>query len=867
MSRVFVAEEQALGRSIVIKVLRPDLASAVSIKRFEREIAFAARLQHAHIVPLHSAGACSGLPYFTMPFVVGDSLRVHLARHGEMPIADAVRVLREIASALAYAHDQGVVHRDIKPDNVLLSADSAMVTDFGVAKALERSVLGAQGTDIARGDPADTSFVSSLGIALGTPAYMAPEQVAGDAGIDHRADIYSFGALAYEMLVGQPPFGARSAQQLLAAHLGEAPEPVDRRRPSIPPALADLVMRCLEKRPADRPQRTADIVQLLGEMASAGSAGPDVRVSVPPRRGVRYTRRQLWLALAVIGALTSTAIVVIPPLVGPGRPSLAVLPFDNLGATADEYFADGVTDEVASRLTSLSGLDVIGRASAQQYKRSTKSPRQIARELGVKYLLTGTVRWERSTAGLSRVRVSPVLLRGDDGSSIWAAKPYEGPLSDVFAFQAAVAEGVTDAMNLTLGVRERRALTATPTTNLEAYDAFLRGLASSGRRQLFDARARAKTIAEFQRAVNLDSSFAAAHARLAEAYVNEERFGNSPTALDAAEPHLRSAVALDSTASETRLAQGWYYLERNALESAHDVVRALLRDAPGNSRALYLGGLVEEELNLPDEAIASYRRAQILDPTSPDPPAALAALYDALGRHDEAIRSRDQEITLSPENADAHYAQAASYLLWRYDTLRARLAIERGMASAGPTSMTRLPRSWVLDWIPVLPPGLIVTLDTISRAGAASTLPGPFFDAMKIRFHVLAGHPQKARAVAESVVQFLEPRASEGDSDVRLLLGAAYVVLGRLEDAQRESDAAFGQLSRIVAPRRRIPGVLTVAWIDVQCRRLDVALDRLESVTRSRSGFYTSAAIMHSDRLWAPLRSHRRFERVVAAMR
>src|SRR5262245_61652019 len=253
MSRVFVATERALGRQVVVKILPGEMAGQVSVERFKREIALAAKLQHPHIVPLLTAGDAEGLPYFTMPLVEGESLRARLAKHGELPLHDAVRRLREIASGLAYAHERGIVHRDIKPDNVLLSGGSAMVTDFGVAKALSAS------------SNAEAGKATSLGVALGTPAYMAPEQASADPNIDHRADIYAFGILAYEVLTGQTPFVGRTPQILLAAHVTEAPDHVTKRRANIPPALAALVMRCLEKRAADRPQSATDLVHALDQ--------------------------------------------------------------------------------------------------------------------------------------------------------------------------------------------------------------------------------------------------------------------------------------------------------------------------------------------------------------------------------------------------------------------------------------------------------------------------------------------------------------------------------------------------------------------------------------------------------------------------
>ena len=285
MSRVFLATETALGREVVVKLLPPEMAATVSTERFKREILLAARLQHPHIVPVLAAGDANGLPYFTMPFIAGESLRARLANHGEMPVAEAARVLREIASALAYAHVHGIVHRDIKPDNVLLSGGAAMVTDFGVAKALFTSAS------------AEHASTTSLGVALGTPAYMSPEQASADPAVDHRADIYAFGVLAYELLTGHTPFFGRTPQGLLAAHVTETPELVQKRRATVPPNFALLVMRCLEKRPADRPQTALEIVHALDDLTtpSAGMLPTGAVLAVQEGGG---TRRLRWYIVA-----------------------------------------------------------------------------------------------------------------------------------------------------------------------------------------------------------------------------------------------------------------------------------------------------------------------------------------------------------------------------------------------------------------------------------------------------------------------------------------------------------------------------------------------------------------------------------------
>jgi len=267
MSRVFLAEETRLSRQVVVKLLPPEMGAGVNVERFEREIQLAARLQHPHIVPLLTAGASGDLLYYIMPYISGESLRVKLSREGELPVPEAVRILRELVDALAYAHRNGVVHRDIKPDNVLLSEGHAVVTDFGVAKAVSASSGG--------------SSLTSLGVALGTPAYMAPEQAAADPHVDYRADIYAVGALAYEMLAGRPPFAGTTPQAMLAAHITQAPDPVAQHRPAVPPALNAAIMRCLEKRPADRWQSAGELAaQLEAVLTPSGGLTPTTPIPV-----------------------------------------------------------------------------------------------------------------------------------------------------------------------------------------------------------------------------------------------------------------------------------------------------------------------------------------------------------------------------------------------------------------------------------------------------------------------------------------------------------------------------------------------------------------------------------------------------------
>ena len=302
MSRTYVAQESALHRRVVVKVLSPDLAAGVSVDRFKREIQLAAALQHPHIVPVLSAGDTNGLPYYTMPYVAGESLRTRLAR-GPLTITESVGVLRDVAKALAFAHEEGVVHRDIKPDNVLLAGGSATVADFGIAKAISAARTDAPGATLTQ-----------VGTALGTPAYMAPEQAAGDPNADHRADIYAFGVMAYEMLAGQAPFHGLTPQKLLAAHMAERPRPISDVRGDVPPAMSELIMRCLEKEADHRPQSATDIVRYLDTVTSGSGqiAGAAVLLG---------GQVSLQKALAIYGAaFVAVAVIAKAAIVGIGLP-------------------------------------------------------------------------------------------------------------------------------------------------------------------------------------------------------------------------------------------------------------------------------------------------------------------------------------------------------------------------------------------------------------------------------------------------------------------------------------------------------------------------------------------------------------------
>jgi eukaryotic-like serine/threonine-protein kinase len=484
MSRVYVAWDRRLGRRVAVKVLRQELGAGVSMDRFRREIRMAASLQHPLIVPVLDTGDMDGLPYFLMPFVEGESLRARLAR-GPLPVVETVRILRDVARALAVAHARGVVHRDIKPDNVLLANDdAAVVADFGVAKAFADARHDTIATHAGEGDDADphAGATTTAGVSLGTPAYMAPEQVAADPAASFPMDLYAVGVLAYEMLTGAPPFRDRPPQQIMAAHIAEPPEPVQRRRAEIPPALASLIMQCLEKDPARRPASAAALVEALEDpqvMSGSFTPIPDdgtgaeaIRVltggqPVPAGRVGRSRWRQLPMSVAgvLIGALAwwlgardgrsdsrdgAAVSAVTGSAVGaasaaPDVPSVAVLPFVYLSADSTQaYAAQAIADAITDALAREPGLRVSSRSAAEALQRRLAAG--DTSRMPVRTLVEGVVEVQDA-----RVRLTVRLVDARDGFTLFADR-MEGPRDDLFAMEDDVARAMQERLRAHFGL-------------------------------------------------------------------------------------------------------------------------------------------------------------------------------------------------------------------------------------------------------------------------------------------------------------------------------------------------------------------------------------------------------------------------------
>jgi serine/threonine-protein kinase len=637
MSRVFVATETRLRRPVVVKVLSTELAASVSAERFEREIQLAASLQQANIVPLLSAGETDGLPYYTMPFVEGESVRVRLATGGPLPLPDCVGILRDVARALSYAHAHGIVHRDIKPDNILLSHGTAVVTDFGIAKAISAARTQTTGMTLTQ-----------AGTAIGTPAYMAPEQVAGDAAADHRVDLYAFGCVAYELLAGQPPFTGTAPQQILAAQLSQRPRALHELRPHVPGALATLVMRCLEKQPDARPASADELLHALEAIATP-SGGHATGALLAP------SRRPFWRSPAAV--VTAVVVLAAGAWFGArtarggasGDTSVAVLPLVNLSAdSTNNYFGEGLAEEITGALAR-AGLHVIGRGGAGALAARGLDARQIASELGVSSVLQGTVQ-----RAADQLRISVTLVSGRDGSVRWTNR-YDRPATDIFSVQDEIARSVVNELRAALAPGDGATLVKRETADPEAHALYLQGLYLWNRRT---GSAIHSAIDLFGKAVARDSTYARAHAGVALAYMVLPYYqdGNADSLTTLGRAAADRALALDSTVAEAWTARAFGDAQHWKNTEAESEFHRAIRYDSTFATARFWHALMLEHVGRSDDADRELAAAQRLEPTSLVMMAGRANMLNSRGRVAEAADAARHALALDSAYGLARYA-------------------------------------------------------------------------------------------------------------------------------------------------------------------------------------------------------------------
>jgi non-specific serine/threonine protein kinase len=862
MGVVYKAEDLKLKRTVALKFLHPDLTRDEEAKaRFIHEAQAAAALNHPHICTIHEIDEYDGQSFIAMEFIEGEGLKDRIQK-GPVPIDDVLSLTIQIGEGLHEAHEKGIVHRDIKPGNIIVtSRGQAKILDFGLAR------LGTH------------TKITKTATTLGTAAYMSPEQASGKE-VDRRSDIWSLGVVLYEMVTGVRPFTGEYEPAVVYSILHDEPEPVTSRRSNVPMELERIVGKALAKEASGRYPHVED---LLVDLRALRSATQSHGASQPRKAVARGGKNKTLLAGAALVAVVVVVLglTIIPRLFKPAPPPekppvtdhrkmIVVLPFENLGSPEDEYFANGTTDAITARLASVSGLGVISRQSAIQYKKTTKTVKQIGQELGVDYVLEGTVQRERPGDPASRVRVIPQLIRVADDTHVWA-DTYDENMTEVFRVQSEIAEKVATQLDIALLEPERRAIERKPTENLAAYEGYLQGMDYYHRfGGVDDAEL---SVQLFENAVSLDPRFAEAWAGLAMAnFVVYWRF-DRPRALTQQAAAAKRAEELGPDLPGTHVALGYVAYIQREFDEALTHFEAAQRLGP-NADALQGIGLTLRRLGRWQEALDHFEDMRRLMPS-------IYNMYlDFLGftnmglRHfDEAEKALDQAIFLAPQIPHAYDLKAYLLIARNGDVAAAKqvwLEMSRRTNIAeiaeSQVNMGRL-YTTAYRFVPEIFAGIFDAFESgrlEQVRGEQPSIVALTHLAWALIYESM-GDRQSASARYDSARVNLERiiRSNPGSAYISVYhgdLGLAYAGLGRCEDAVREGEEAVRMVP--ILKDAIVGGELVgnLAEIYVKCGRHDAAIDQLETLLSVSSEM--SAALLRVDPLWDPLRSHPRFRQL-----
>jgi len=764
MGEVYLADDTKLQRQVALKFLPSALANDEEAKsRFMREAQSAAVLNHPNIIHIYEVGQFHDRPYFAMEYVPGDTLH-RFAHDDPQSVEEVVEMMLQLCEGLAEAHSHGVVHRDIKADNIVVDKKGRpRILDFGLATV------------------AGDAKLTKTGSTIGTIAYMSPEQVAGKQ-IDQRSDLFSLGVVLYEMLAGRTPFKRDSEAATLQAIVNDEPQPLERYRSGLPEDLCKIVDKLLSKDPDLRYQSAEGVLPDLRPLR-AGSSTKSTPVVLPRKRS----------PLPLIGLIGVLAVLVVAVIFWkPWEtetpvdtvPMIAVLPFENLGAPDDEYFADGMADEVTSRLATIEGLGVISSISAIKYKDSDKSLTEIGQELNVGYILAGTVRWSK-VSGQAKVRITPQLIRVADDRQMWA-EIYDRELMEVFAVQADIAMQIVQQLGLTLVETDRTGLASQPTDNPEAYAHYLKGVSMTRDPDIGSIRGSNPAIAQFDSALALDPDFALAHAYKSIAH-SWEAFGFLWWQKDTTDHRAMSltsaqkALELQPQLSMGYLAMGTYHnLVGRDYDRALEEFSKARSEIHSDAQLISSIALVEWRQGRFGDAQANYRRAVELDPLTAENQFSLAICLSFTNEFDEALLIMDRAIALEPDQA-MYYTRKIGLLIDGYGDLEGAKAVLEEAAKH-------------VDVLEVLAVEFLqYGLTEISNDSLLNSLSGPFRDSVPpgmyygavAQAYRTAGQTELMIEYCDSTRIALEAILSyvTNEHGVYEVLGMAYACLGEADRA------------------------------------------------------------------------------------
>ncbi len=855
MGRVYKAHDAEISETVSLKLIKPEItADRGTIERFQNELKLARRISHKNVCRLYHFSRSNGAYYITMEYIQGEDLKRMIRMTGQLNTASALGIAQQICTGLEEAHRLGIVHRDLKSSNIMIDREGTVhIMDFGLARSIkDRDRTGA-------------------GAMIGTPEYMSPEQVEARP-VDHRSDIYSLGVIIYEMVTGRVPFKGDTPLHTAVKHKTETPTSPSQVNALVPQEFSRIVLKCLAKEPDRRYQDAGELLadlRLIGLESADAEKIPAEEPSSALRR-FRSKRPKGWgIAAAVVVAAVAIRLFFFlldrsnTPAAPNGKQVLVVLPFENLGPPENEYFADGLTEEITGRLSLLHGLSLISRTSARHYKGSSKSIPQIGEELGADYVLEGTVRWEGGGAANGRVRVAAQLIRVSDDTHLWS-EIYDRVLADIFEVQAGIADEVIRKLDLTVLEPVRKILWDKPTDNSEAYDCYMRaGEKISRGWTLRDHQAYFDAVELLERAVTLDPDFVYAHLNLAYAHQmihfvgldrNENRTAQARSALE-------RATRLDPDLPHVKVAWAFFnYRSLRDYERALQLYREVQQTLP-NFRSPVVGYVLRRQGRW-EESLAELEEVFRLQPRDPDLPCQIAISYTCLRRFREAESWYQRALEIAPDYVPAKLSMAELPLMSSGDIEATQVRID-ALDIQHPSidlmrfylALCRRDYSQALEALALTSGDAFSEFNYFLHKNLAHAM---VYDAM--------GQDELKRFHAEAAVIAMEKVISERPYDARICsgLGIAYAYLGRSEEAvelgMRAVEIEPVSLDAANGPHH----LLDLALIYTLIGEYDRAVDQLSSLMAIPAGNIVTIPVLRLDPCWDPLRGHAGFQRLLA---